>query len=144
MDVEDETSGQKMVSRETRMFEVVQQERPPRRLPLESAGKAVNHGGPDPCSPTMLAFGGKAAGTGTITTGGAGLPSLNHGPETRTSEKLMIPARSYPPRAQVCLRCTHLPPNQRGLALYPTLKARAWVCAEELDVDILGSDHGAD
>ena len=48
MDVQDETSGQKMVSRETRMFEVVQQERPPRRLPLESACEAVNHGGPDP------------------------------------------------------------------------------------------------
>ena len=35
-----------------------------------------------------------------------------------------------------------MPANQRGLALYNELTGKAWVYAEELDVDLLASDHG--
>ena len=51
-------------------------------------------------------------------------------------------ARSYIRRIQVWLRCTKMPLHQRALALYDALTDRAWVYAEELDVDILASDHG--
>ena len=53
-------------------------------------------------------------------------------------------ARSYVRKVQVWLRCTRLPPNQRALALYSSLSERAWVYAEELDMDILGSEVGVD
>ena len=77
----------------------------------------------------------------------------------RPSEKLLVPefdgegnserelgldARSYLRRVQVWLRCTRLPAHQQGLALYMALKGRAWACAEELDMDILGSELGAE
>ena len=47
-------------------------------------------------------------------------------------------ARSYVRKVQVWL----LPMNQRALALYSSLSERAWVYAEELDMDILGSESG--
>ena len=53
-------------------------------------------------------------------------------------------ARSYVRKVQVWLRCTRLPANQRALALYSSLAERAWVYAEELDMDILGSEVGVD
>ena len=49
-------------------------------------------------------------------------------------------ARSYVRKVQVWL----LPMNQRALALYSSLSERAWVYAEELDMDILGSEVGVD
>ncbi len=53
-------------------------------------------------------------------------------------------ARSYVRKVQVWLRCTRLPLSQRALALYSSLSERAWVYAEELDMDILGSEVGVD
>ena len=76
---------------------------------------------------------------------------------SRPAEKLAVPefdgevgsdqdlgreARSFVRRIQVWLRCTKLPVCQQGLALYSALKGKAWVCAEELDVDVLGSERG--
>ena len=75
----------------------------------------------------------------------------------KASEKLVVPsfdgeasgdsdvgrtARSYVRKVQVWLRCTRMPPVQRALALYNELSGRAWVYAEELDVDILASENG--
>ena len=51
-------------------------------------------------------------------------------------------ARSYVRKVQVWLRCTRMAPSQRGLALYNALKGRAWVYAEELDMDLLASEKG--
>ena len=51
-------------------------------------------------------------------------------------------ARSYVRRIQAWVRSTKLPPHQRALALYTALKDRAWVYAEELDIDRLGSEGG--
>eukprot|EP00439_Symbiodinium_sp_Y106_P078417 s1097_g17.t1 len=41
----------------------------------------------------------------------------------------------------MCNTCM-LPPEQRALALYNSLTGRAWIYAEELDMDILGSHQG--
>ena len=51
-------------------------------------------------------------------------------------------ARSYVRKVQVWLRCTRLPPEQRALALYNALAGRAWIYAEELDMDTLASPAG--
>lgn len=48
-------------------------------------------------------------------------------------------ARSYIRKVQAWLRCTRLPCEQRALALYSALSDKAWVYAEELDMDILSS-----
>ncbi|CAL1155942.1 unnamed protein product [Cladocopium goreaui] len=53
-------------------------------------------------------------------------------------------ARSYLRKVGACLRCTKLPERERGLALYTHLKGRAWVFAEELDLDRLGAIGGAE
>ena len=53
-------------------------------------------------------------------------------------------ARSYVRKVQVWLRCTRLPPDQRALALYSALSDRAWVYAEELNMDVLSSAGGVD
>ena len=80
----------------------------------------------------------------------------DHGNNTRSSEKLTVPefcgegsdsevgkaARSYVRKIQAWVRNTKLPPTQRALALYSALKDRAWVYAEELDIDRLGSEEG--
>ena len=80
----------------------------------------------------------------------------DHGNNTRSSEKLTVPefcgegsdsevgktARSYVRKIQAWVRSTKLPPTQRALALYSALKDRAWVYAEELDIDRLGSEEG--
>ena len=74
----------------------------------------------------------------------------------RTNEKVAVPefsgegseqdvgksARSYVRKVQVWLRCTRMPVEQRALALYNALSDRAWAYAEELDMDILASEHG--
>ena len=75
----------------------------------------------------------------------------------KPSEKLVVPefdgeagneqdlgrsARSYVRKVQVWLRCTKMPSEQRALALYSALTGKAWIYAEELDVDILASDAG--
>eukprot|EP00913_Durusdinium_trenchii_P029285 g27452.t1 len=77
--------------------------------------------------------------------------------DPKPSEKLVVPefdgegindtelgrsARSYVRRVQVWLRCTKMPPEQRALALYTALTGKAWVYAEELDVDLLAMDTG--
>ena len=51
-------------------------------------------------------------------------------------------ARSYIRKIQAWLRSTKLPPRQRALALYTNLKDRAWLYAEKLDIDLLGSNEG--
>ena len=80
----------------------------------------------------------------------------DHGNNTRSSEKLTVPefcgegsdsevgktARSYVRKIQAWVRSTKLPATQRALALYSALKDRAWVYAEELDIDRLGSEEG--
>ena len=75
----------------------------------------------------------------------------------KASEKLVVPtfdgestseqdlgksARSYLRKIQVWLRCTRMPADQRALALYNELSGRAWVYAEELDMDILATENG--
>lgn len=77
--------------------------------------------------------------------------------EAKPSEKLVVPefdgegvndselgrsARSYVRRVQVRLRCTKMPRKQRALALYTALTGKAWVYAEELDVDLFAMDTG--
>lgn len=77
-------------------------------------------------------------------------------PQEKQTERLKVPsfdgggdgddigksARSYVRKVQVWLRCTRMPPRQRALALYDALTDKAWVYAEELDVDMLGSEYG--
>lgn len=75
----------------------------------------------------------------------------------KPSEKLSVPefdgegssenelgksAHSFVRKVQVWLRCTKLPPRQRGLALYNALTGKAWIYAEELDVDRLATEGG--
>ena len=62
--------------------------------------------------------------------------------ESGSEQDLGRSARSYIRKVQVWLRCTKLAPNRRALALYNELTGRAWVYAEELDVDVLASDSG--
>eukprot|EP00438_Fugacium_kawagutii_P025852 Skav231407 [mRNA] locus=scaffold4039:44689:52020:- [translate_table: standard] len=62
--------------------------------------------------------------------------------EGNTDHELGRTTRSYVRKVQVWLRCTKLPPRQRGLALYNALSGKAWIYAEELDVDRLASDTG--
>ena len=51
-------------------------------------------------------------------------------------------ARSYMRRIAAWNRCTKLAETERALALYTHLSGRAWLFAEELDVDRLGSWDG--
>ena len=74
----------------------------------------------------------------------------------RSNEKVQVPefsgegseqdvgksARSYVRKVQVWLRCTRMPVEQRALALYNALSERAWAYAEELDMDVLATEHG--
>ena len=73
----------------------------------------------------------------------------------RPSEKLSVPgfdgdesedigssARSYLRQVEAWRRMTLLPPRQQALVLYQHLSGRAWVAAEELDMDRLGQDNG--
>lgn len=75
----------------------------------------------------------------------------------KSTEKLVVPkfdgeggsdhdlgrsARSYLRKIQVWLRCTKLPAHQRALALYNGLSGKAWIYAEELDVDKLATENG--
>ena len=80
-----------------------------------------------------------------------GRPSGN-----RSNEKLVVPefsgegseaelgrsARSYLRKVAAWLKCTRMPEKDRGVALYTNLSGRAWVFAEELDVDLLASSGG--
>ena len=86
----------------------------------------------------------------------AWLPDGRAQDSARPTEKIAVPefagegnvdevgmeARSYIRRVQVWLRCTKLPPHQRGLALYSALKGKAWIYSEEMDVDILAGENG--
>ena len=82
---------------------------------------------------------------------GASLKNAN----PRPSEKLSVPvfnggdeedvgtsARSYLRQVEAWRRLTYLPPNQQGLVLYRHLAGKAWVAAEELNVDALSRDDG--
>ncbi|CAE7467344.1 RE2 [Symbiodinium sp. CCMP2456] len=73
----------------------------------------------------------------------------------RPSEKLSVPvfnggddddvgtsARSYLRQVEAWRRLTYLPANQQGLVLYRHLAGKAWVAAEELNVDALSRDDG--
>ena len=73
----------------------------------------------------------------------------------RPSEKLSVPvftgeddedvgtsARSYLRQVEAWRRLTYLPNNQQGLVLYRHLSGKAWVAAEELNVDALSRDDG--
>lgn len=62
--------------------------------------------------------------------------------EGNNDQELGRTTRSYVRKVQVWLRCTKLPPRQRGLALYNAFSGKAWIYAEELDVDRLASDTG--
>ena len=90
-------------------------------------------------------------GTGS-TRGGVdgGLEDDARGPGARTNEKLVVPefngegaemelgksARSYLRQVAAWLKCTRMP-RDRGVALYTHLSGKAWVFAEELDVERL-------
>ena len=90
---------------------------------------------------------------------GARLVPFGEGRDLKPTEKISVPefsgegindteigksARSYIRKVQVWLRCTRLPHDQRALALYSALTERAWVYAEELDMDILSTENGVD
>ncbi|CAE7326464.1 GIP [Symbiodinium sp. CCMP2456] len=73
----------------------------------------------------------------------------------RPSEKLSVPvftgeddddvgtsARSYLRQVEAWRRLTFLPNNQQGLVLYRHLAGKAWVAAEELNVDALSREDG--
>ena len=76
----------------------------------------------------------------------------------KPTEKMLVPefdgegtevelgktARSYLRKIKAWAKCTRLPERERALALYTHLGGKAWVCAEELDVDLLGSPNGMD
>lgn len=76
----------------------------------------------------------------------------------KPTEKMMVPefsgegvetelgltARSYLRKVKAWLKCTKLPDKERALALYTHLSGKAWVCAEELDVDLLGTPGGVE
>ena len=77
------------------------------------------------------------------------------GSGSRPSEKLTVPgfsgddtddvgssARSYLRQVEAWKRMTLLPPHQQGLVLYQHLTGKAWVAAEELNVDRLGAEDG--
>ncbi|CAE6950397.1 GIP [Symbiodinium sp. CCMP2592] len=51
-------------------------------------------------------------------------------------------ARSYLRQVEAWRRLTFLPAHQQGLVLYRHLAGKAWVAAEELNVDALGRDDG--
>ena len=91
--------------------------------------------------------GGHEAGYGESTAAKGGNP--------RPSEKLSVPvfnggddedvgtsARSYLRQVEAWRRLTYLPPGQQGLVLYRHLTGKAWVAAEELNVDALSRDDG--
>ena len=75
---------------------------------------------------------------------------------SRSNEKLVVPefageageadlgksARSYLRKVAAWLKCTRMPERDRGVALYTNLSGKAWVFAEELDVDRLAQAGG--
>ena len=90
---------------------------------------------------------------------GWNVAAFDGGRDQKPTEKISVPefsgegtndhevgktARSYVRKVQVWLRCTRLPAEQRALALYSALTEKAWVYAEELDMDILSSPHGVE
>ena len=52
-------------------------------------------------------------------------------------------AHSYLRRVDAWERVTRMPMHQRGIALYTSLRERAWVEAEALDINRLSSAKGA-
>ena len=92
---------------------------------------------------------------GGYRTGGENSSFSERASGPRPSEKLAIPtfagegdedvgtsARSYLRMVEAWRRMTRLPSEQQGLVLYQSLTGKAWVAAEELNVDILGSKEG--
>ena len=81
---------------------------------------------------------------------------LGEDPNPRQSEKLAIPeftgegnenelgksARSYIRKVEAWLKCTRMAEKDRGVALYTHLAGRAWIFAEELDMDLLARPGG--
>ena len=71
------------------------------------------------------------------------VPSFDGGTTDESNpEAVGKSARSYIRRVQAWLRVTKLPPAHRALALYDALSDKAWVVAEELDLDVLSTSHG--
>ena len=62
--------------------------------------------------------------------------------DDKDAESIGRSARSYVRRVQAWLRVTKLPPAHRALALYDALTDKAWVVAEELDLDVLSTSQG--
>ena len=76
----------------------------------------------------------------------------------RSNEKLVVPeftgegseselgrsARSYLRKVAAWLKCTRMAEKDRAVALYTNLGGKAWVFAEELDVDLLARPGGVD
>ena len=74
----------------------------------------------------------------------------------RSGEKLVIPefsgegseaelgksARSYLRKVAAWLKCARMPERERPVALYTHLTGKAWIFAEELDVDQLAEEGG--
>ena len=89
---------------------------------------------------------------------GPGRSEEGNGQGGKPTEKMAVPefdgeggetelgttARSYLRKVAPWTRCTRLPESERALALYTNLKGRAWVFAEELDIDKLGAPGGVD
>ena len=90
--------------------------------------------------------GGRASGFGELRDGGKPSERLTV-PDfdgEATDQDLGSSARSYLRKVKVWVRCTKLPPGERVLALYTHLKGKAWLIAEELDVDMLAQNTGVD
>ena len=83
-------------------------------------------------------------------------PRESAGGGNRPTERLTVPtfngeddgddvgttARSYLRQVEAWRRMTRLPAAQQGLVLYQNLAGKAWVAAEELNVDKLSADNG--
>ena len=106
---------------------------------------------------TTWAMDGRWVG-GSSTPAGESWRTGDDGASGKPTEKMVVPefdgdggenelgttARSYLRKVGAWLRCTKLPERERGLALYTHLKGRAWVFAEELDLDRLGANGGVE
>ena len=58
--------------------------------------------------------------------------------------ELGVSARSYIRKIKVWVRCTKMPPVEQALALYTNLHGKAWLIAEELDMDMLAGTNGVE
>ena len=110
---------------------------------------------------TTMVENGKWVGTygssyGTSSTARGDEDEGNYKGTSRTNEKLTVPefsgegsdeelgrsARSYLRKMNAWLKCTKMADQEKAVALYTNLSGKAWIFAEELDMEILSSPGG--